>query len=187
MVQCYACEVWFHYQCIGEKDSDIVGIWSCQSCRSLAKTINVLMEKLASIDSTVRLLQENNTHLTRIILEQSKASEEVQEENRTLRGEIAELRAQIREANKRDTVLTQLDRLSAQLVQLNGGKLPGTADLERVETEKAESTLLLTWLSDGFPNGGLPLITANGRTVQQKVQARGNCPQAWTTESCFAT
>ena len=33
MVQCHACQTWAHYECIGEGEDDIVGIWTCNAHR----------------------------------------------------------------------------------------------------------------------------------------------------------
>ncbi len=162
MVQCFACQVWFHYQCIGEKESEIVGIWSCQSCRTVAKTVNALAEKVTSLENTLRMLQENNTQLSRIIVEQNSAAEKMQEENRILRGEVTELRTQMRAEVKFDTVISQLDHIIAQLTQRHDTKPPEDMDLSATK-----KTLVL---SDGLLGDYSPLSTSDGRPAQLQLQ-----------------
>ena len=37
MVQCHACQTWAQYDCIGEGEDDIVGIWTCNACRKIPR------------------------------------------------------------------------------------------------------------------------------------------------------
>ena len=45
MVQCHMCQAWVHPECVGEDDKDIIGIWSCTSCRMLPTLVERLLEK----------------------------------------------------------------------------------------------------------------------------------------------
>ena len=58
MVQCHLCQIWAHFKCIDEKESDIIGIWSCNSCRKLPKTTIQLCEKIDELNCTVNILLE---------------------------------------------------------------------------------------------------------------------------------
>ena len=51
VVQCHLCQTWIHPECVGQNDSDIVGIWSCLTCR----TLPVLVQQLGPTGSIVRL------------------------------------------------------------------------------------------------------------------------------------
>ena len=56
MVQCHLCQTWCHYKCIDEKESDIIGIWCCKSCRKLPETTMQLCEKIDELNRTVNIL-----------------------------------------------------------------------------------------------------------------------------------
>ena len=43
MVQCHLCQLWIHPECVGEDNKNIVGIWSCKSCRVMP----ILVERLS--------------------------------------------------------------------------------------------------------------------------------------------
>ena len=59
LVQCHLCQHWYHPHCVGEKNSDIVGVWSCPLCRLFPDNIQSMMNILASI------LDDNQGPLTR--------------------------------------------------------------------------------------------------------------------------
>ena len=56
MVQCHLCQIWAHFKCIDEKESDIIGIWSYNSCRKLPETTIQLCEKIDELNRTVNIL-----------------------------------------------------------------------------------------------------------------------------------
>ena len=49
-------QIWVHYKCIDEKESDIIGIWCCKSCRILPETNMQLCEKIDEFNRTVNIL-----------------------------------------------------------------------------------------------------------------------------------
>ncbi len=72
MVRCYLCQVWHHYGCMKETEGSIVGIWCCHKCRKLSQSVGHLIESVAVLEGTVKLIQENNTMLTELLNEQYK-------------------------------------------------------------------------------------------------------------------
>ena len=56
MIQCHLCQVWADFQCIDEKDDDIVGIWCCNNCRQLPETTAALCEKMDFLQRDIALL-----------------------------------------------------------------------------------------------------------------------------------
>ena len=56
MVQCHLCQTWCHYKCIDEKESDIIRIWCCKSCRKLPETTMQLCEKIDELNRTDNIL-----------------------------------------------------------------------------------------------------------------------------------
>ena len=82
MVQCHLCQSWVHPECVGEDDKDIVGIWSCTSCRMLPTLVERLLEKTSLLKSLVVTLERSNQQLVSLMGEQSQ-------EIRGLREDIA--------------------------------------------------------------------------------------------------
>ncbi len=118
MVQCHLCQVWYHYDCIGENESDIIGIWCCQKCRKLSESVSLLVENVASLEGTVKLLQENNTVLTELLNEQYKSVDCLKQENALLREQMASMRQQLKDDGEKCNLSGQIDRLLAELMQL---------------------------------------------------------------------
>ena len=56
MVQCHICQTWAHYTCIDEHKDDIIGIWCCNGCRSLPKTVAMLSDKMAELQQNMQAL-----------------------------------------------------------------------------------------------------------------------------------
>ena len=57
MVQCHLCQIWAHFKCIDDrKESDIIGIWCCKSCRKLPETTMQLCEIIDQLNRTVNIL-----------------------------------------------------------------------------------------------------------------------------------
>ena len=56
MVQCHICQTWTHYTCINEHKDDIIGIWCCNGCRSLPKTVAMLSDKIAELQQNMQAL-----------------------------------------------------------------------------------------------------------------------------------
>ena len=73
---------WVHPECVGEDDKDIIGIWSCTSCRMLPTFVERLLEKTSMLESLVVKLERSNQQLLSLMGEQSQ-------EIRRLREDIA--------------------------------------------------------------------------------------------------
>ena len=56
MVQCHICQTWAHYTCIDEHKDDIIGIWCCNGCGSLPKTVAMLSNKMAELQQNMQAL-----------------------------------------------------------------------------------------------------------------------------------
>ena len=65
LVQCHLCQSWIHPECAGEDGKDIVGIWTCTSCRQLPVLVSHLLEKTSALESLVdKLTSSNQQHVT---------------------------------------------------------------------------------------------------------------------------
>ena len=49
VVQCHMCQTWVHPPCVGEQDEDIIGIWTCSTCRATPSMINTILNTLRDI------------------------------------------------------------------------------------------------------------------------------------------
>lgn len=56
MVQCHLCQTWAHFTCIDEKEDDVIGLWCCNSCRNLPKTVSLLCDKITDLQQNVQAL-----------------------------------------------------------------------------------------------------------------------------------
>ena len=71
-VQCHLCQTWIHPACIGEVDTDIVGVWSCPTCRTLPIMMGRALERVASLETSVSALSTSNQQLVTLLTEQRK-------------------------------------------------------------------------------------------------------------------
>ena len=54
-IRCNMCMVWYHTLCVGIRDDDVVGAWTCADCRILPETVNNMKSQIDT------LLQTTNT------------------------------------------------------------------------------------------------------------------------------
>ena len=56
MVQCHICQLWAHFQCVDEAESDIIGSWSCKNCRKLHIDVAALGKQLSNLQRDMDIL-----------------------------------------------------------------------------------------------------------------------------------
>ena len=110
LVQCHLCQHWAHPSCVGEKTKDIVGIWTCCSCRTTPDVIRIMCDLLANIQQenvdlknhiTTKLVDMKNTiekrdgHMVKF----AEALTAKTNEHVTAMKEIADLRSKVTELN----------------------------------------------------------------------------------------
>ncbi len=91
MVQYHICQIWAHYDCVHEKEEDVVGLWSCHNCRYLSRNMDRVLCKVQSLETSLKTLQENNQLLVRLVKEQSSASKDMQATNMALQLQMSSL------------------------------------------------------------------------------------------------
>ena len=164
MLQCYLCQVWSHYECIGEKQADIIGIWSCKACRIIPRNIDRMLCKMASLERTIQQVQNNTDQLVKIVQDQTKTATDLKNENAALRIQIASLEQQITQC---DQLSPQCDRISAELLVIK--ELLEKSNSRPFETEPQahdrDSTLLLT---NDLLGGVTKVKSKDGKPVQIK-------------------
>ena len=70
MVQCHACQTWAHYECIGEGEDDIVGIWTCNACRKMPTMVMELIGMVAKLQESVSEMRDTNAQLVGMLSDQ---------------------------------------------------------------------------------------------------------------------
>ena len=64
MVQCHLCQLWVHYECVGEQPETIIGVWNGYSCRQVQRFVKQLVDKVSNLEETMLQLKENNINQT---------------------------------------------------------------------------------------------------------------------------
>ena len=79
VVQCHLCQTWIHPECVGQNDSDIVGIWTCPTCRTLPVLVQQLLDRSSVLESMLVRLEESNRQLVALVGEQRKEMSELRD------------------------------------------------------------------------------------------------------------
>ena len=72
LIQCHLCQSWIHPECVGEDSKDIVGIWTCTTCRQLPVLVARLVEKTSSLETLIEKLTFSNQQLVALVVEQQQ-------------------------------------------------------------------------------------------------------------------
>ena len=113
VVQCILCQHWTHSSCVGENNKDIIGPWTCLSCRKTPDLVHLIYGMLVkmkeetskfklSVNSqinelTKKLIQREKQiqELTTSLTSQTKDLENVTKELGTLRGAMTGINSQV--------------------------------------------------------------------------------------------
>ena len=79
VVQCHLYQTWIHPECVGQNDSDIVGIWTCPTCRTLPVLVQQLLDRSSVLESMLVRLEESNRQLVALVGEQRKETSELRD------------------------------------------------------------------------------------------------------------
>ena len=79
VVQCHLCQTWIHPECVGQNDSDIVGIWTRPTCRTLPVLVQQLLDRSSALESMLVRLEESNRRLVALVGEQRKEMSELRD------------------------------------------------------------------------------------------------------------
>ena len=124
-VQCHICQLWVHPPCVGEKDDDIINIWSCPSCRTMPTTVNNIMNILKKIqddndklqttfttrlDAMQDLLNQRDSNVQKLT---DKISVKTSDHNNAIT-EITSLRTKVSELNSKLNEATWINFRSQQ-------------------------------------------------------------------------
>ena len=70
LAQCHLCQGWIHPECVGEDDKEIVGIWTCTTCRVLPTHVHGLLDRVVALEALMSKLDQSNEQLVRLVSEQ---------------------------------------------------------------------------------------------------------------------
>ena len=118
MVQCHLCQLWVHYECVGERPEDIIGLWICHTCRQLPGTVVQLVNTVSELEATLMQLKQHNAELIQLVKDQCNINDAIKSENSALIQQVATLRV---EANYNDDIRAvheKLGKLSSDVESL---------------------------------------------------------------------
>ena len=118
MVQCHLCQLWVHYECVGERPETIIGLWSCQTCRKLPATVVQLVNTVAKLEATLMQLKDNNAELVQLVKDQCNINDVIRSENTALIQQVATLRIEAHYNDDIRAVHEKLDKLSSDIESL---------------------------------------------------------------------
>ena len=79
LIQCHLCQSWIHPECVGEDSKDIVGIWTCTTCRQLPVLVARLVEKTSALETLIEKLTCSNQQLVALVVEQQQDLRKISE------------------------------------------------------------------------------------------------------------
>ena len=79
LIQCHLCQSWIHPECVGEDGKDIVGIWTCTTCRQLPVLVARLVEKTSALETLIDKLTCSNQQLVALVVEQQQDLRKISE------------------------------------------------------------------------------------------------------------
>ena len=79
VVQSHICQTWIHPESGGQNDSDIVGNWTCPTCRTLPVLVQQLLDRSSVLESMLVRLEESNRQLVVLVGEQRKEMSELRD------------------------------------------------------------------------------------------------------------
>ena len=80
MDQCHLCQAWMHPVCFCEDDKNIIGIWSCASCRILPTFVERLLEKTSHLESLFVKLERSYQQLVSLMGAQNQEIRDLRED-----------------------------------------------------------------------------------------------------------
>ena len=118
MVQCHLCQMWVHCACIGEQPDNIIGLWSCHTCRTLPSVIMNFVEKVSTLETTMLQPKENNAELAKLIKAQCIVNDTIQDEKGALIEQLACLRGEMKSSIRINALFDQMDTLSSEFANI---------------------------------------------------------------------
>ena len=103
---------------MGERLEEIIGLWSCQTCRKLPATVVQLVNTVSKLEATLVQLKDNNAELIQLVKDQCNINDAIKCENTALIQQVATLRI---EAHYNDDVRAlheELDKLYSYIESL---------------------------------------------------------------------
>ncbi len=168
MIQCHICQIWAHFECVHEKDEDVVGLWTCHGCRHLARNMDKALCKMASLETSLKALQESNQLLVQLMKTQASESEQLQATNSALKLQVASLQEELKNSTSNAEVMSQLDRVTAEMVNINDRISQRQVPAEdKADTSPRKPAILI---GDATIEGVHGVTTSGGKEVTVHVR-----------------
>ena len=154
MIRCTLCMTWHHILCTGE-DSDYVGAWTCDICRTLPFQVKSLSEKINDLTTSLSNLPKTDRSL--------------KEEISKLMSENNNLRQKLQFSNQRNS---ELQKLINTMCFQDTSSVPGTTEVEvnQPEQEMAWVTVPTQNRFDALSN--VSYVTGTGMGTPSSIQAK---------------
>ena len=56
MLQCHLCQLWVHGDCVNIIIKDVVGIWSCDSCRTMPSVVAEVLNVVKTLEVAMSVM-----------------------------------------------------------------------------------------------------------------------------------
>ena len=73
-------QTWAHYECIGEGEDGIVGIWTCIACRKMPTMVMELIGRVAKLQESVFEMRDTNAQLVGMLSDQQSELHRLRED-----------------------------------------------------------------------------------------------------------
>ena len=107
-----------HYECVGEQPEEIIGLWSCQTCRQLPATVVQLVNTVSKLEATLMKLKNNNAELIQLVKDQCNINDAIRSGNTALIQQVATLRIEAHYIDDIRVVHEKFDKLSSDIESL---------------------------------------------------------------------
>ena len=64
-IQCHLCQIWAHFRCIDEEETEIIGLW-CNKCRKLPETTALFCSEIETLQRDMAILSKYIKSFSRV-------------------------------------------------------------------------------------------------------------------------
>ena len=109
IVQCHICQHWIHPSCAGEDNKDIVGIWSCPSCRSSPDMVHKIFTMMTTMQhENIQFKTLLSANLAEMDKKQAQTDQQIKNLNVALTAKSNELSTALKEISNLRSAISEL-------------------------------------------------------------------------------
>ena len=110
VIQCHLCQQWIHPTCVGEKSKDIIGIWTCITCRNIPRIMNKMLNIIQEVKDENHVLKtELLTNVNNLITKQQQKDQEIQDLTKVVSTKSDELTLAMKEIKSLRSAIGELN------------------------------------------------------------------------------